>query len=144
MQHLEHLTGARNRGANEATSNMGGVRNMLENIQTTQKSWQPSVSGLGGDRRDTAAKVNAAPVTKSGQGIQFAPNDNIIAANKFPASVTSGAGGNRSAGNITINMGGVTVMVKEGDAENAGRRFADSMAARFRDQISDQLLREGN
>jgi hypothetical protein len=159
MQHLEHLTGARNRGAGEAMS-MEGVRNMLEkfvaglpsagitqraieNMQTTQKAWQPSVSGLGGGGKDTAVNVNDALITKGGRGIQFAPDDNIIAAKKFPVSVTGGAGGNRSAGNITINMGGVTVAVTEGDAENAGRRFADSMAARFRDQISDQLLREG-
>jgi hypothetical protein len=101
-------------------------------------SFRDAVTGNTG--KSTPAKD--ALITKGGQIVQFDPNDNIIAMQHLE-NLTGARNRGGPSGNITINMGGVTVMVTEGDAENAGRRFADSMAARFRDQISDQLLREG-
>lgn len=102
-----------------------GVKNTGKRFFESGKNVLSS-TGLIGNQQDDAF------ISKNGQVTPLNPNDNLIA---FKGSTPGGGAGS----NISIDMGGITVMVTEGDARRAGEEFADGATQSWRANLIEQM-----
>lgn len=78
--------------------------------------------------------VEDALITKDGQVIKFAPDDNIMA---FKGNPPTGGGG------VILNIDSINLNVTEGDAKASGQNFIEGMVEGLESQYNTEFERRG-